>query len=40
MNFINRKLFFQTVQVLRSLVFIIEISSPQEGGGYNESHKS
>jgi len=40
MFFINQKKFFQTVQVLLSLLYIIEISPPQERGEHNESRKS
>ena len=40
MNFDKQKIFFQTVQVLLSLVFIIGISSQQKGGDYDESRRS
>jgi len=40
MCFSNNKLFFQTVQVMHSLIFIIEISSQEKGGKHDESSTS
>ena len=40
MIFNKQKIFFQTVQVLLSLVFILGISSQQKGGDYDESRRS